>query len=327
MYFEDYDNKISVLAVVGPTATGKTRLAIRLAKMLDGAIISADSMQIYKNVSIGTNLPTKEELSGIPCYLINLIEPTDNYYFSVASFVEYAKDIIIKLHKLNKYPIICGGTGLYVDSLINNIEFFKDSKDDTIRRRFEEIYKYYGIEPLIKELSKVDQESLKKIHPNNVKRIIRSLEFYFTTGFKISDQVAISKIKRSIFKPTYVGLNYKNKENLKKAIKERTDSMLKKGLIDEVKNAIKKNYTKILDTAIGYKELLPYIRGEVALEDAVERLNINTRKYAKRQMTWFKRNEKIKWFYVDEYKDFENLYKDVSKYLKDYNCNTLPNRG
>ena len=323
MYPINFEDKIDVLAIVGPTATGKTRLSIKLAKILDGAIISADSMQVYKHVNIGTNVPTREELSGIPCYLTNLIEPTDKFHFSVASFSEYAKDVIIKLHKLNKYPIICGGTGLYVDSLINNVQFFKNTKDDAIRKKLEEIYVLYGVEPLIKKLSKVDPESFKKIHPNNVKRIIRSLEFYFVTGFKISDQVALSRIKGSMFDPIYIGLNYKSKENLKSAIKKRIDSMLKRGLIDEVKNAIEKKYTKILNTAIGYKEFLPYIKKEITLEEAVERFSINTRKYAKRQMTWFKKNEKTKWFYVDEYKNFDILCSKVCKYIEECNKNKL----
>lgn len=311
------DKKIDVLAIVGPTATGKTKLAIKLAKMLNGAIISADSMQVYKHANIGTATPTKEELENIPYYLVNLVEPTDEYFFSVASYVEYAKDIIFKLNVLEKYPIICGGTGLYVDSLVNNIHFFANTRNEKIRENLEKAYKIHGIKPLFEKLKEVDPESSKKIHPNNVKRIIRALEFYFATGLNITVQFERSRTKGKIFNPVYVGLNYKNKENLKKAINNRINKMLEKGLLAEVKNALKKNYKKIFNSAIGYKELVPYIENRITFSEALERLNINTRKYAKRQVTWFKRNKDIKWFYVDEYNSFESLLSCVYAYVKE----------
>lgn len=310
------DRKIDVLAIVGPTATGKTKLAIKLAKMLNGAIISADSMQVYKHINIGTATPTKEELEGVLCYLVNLIEPTDEYFFSVASFVSFAKDVIFKLNVLNKYPIICGGTGLYVDSLINNIHFFENTRNEEIRKKLETVYKLYGIEPLFKEFKEIDPEAAARIHPNNAKRVIRALEFYFTTGISIMAQVERSGIKGKIFNPIYVGLNYKNKENLKKAIYNRITKMLENGLLNEVKTALNRNYKKIFNAAIGYKEFVPYVEGKITFSEALEKVNINTRKYAKRQVTWFKRNKSIKWFYVDEYESFEDLLNCVYNYVK-----------
>lgn len=316
-YFFDYDSEklIDILAVVGPTATGKTRLAIELAKFFDGEVISADSAQIYKNMKIGTAKPSEEELGKIRYHLIDFLEPKDAEFFSVAEYVRLAKQKIFSIRGKKRYPIVCGGTGLYVDSLVENVNFFENAKDSVLRNKLQLICKRRGSDVLYKELEKIDPETAKKIHKNNVVRIIRALEFYVTSGFRIAKQVELSKLKK-IFNPTYVGLNYKNRENLVKSINKRVDCMVKDGLLQEALENFKDESNKVINKIIGYKELIEYFEGKSTLDEAIERIKIHTRQYAKRQMTWFKRNEKIKWFYIDEEGDFDSLFNNVKDYVK-----------
>lgn len=319
MYWPFYDvkkkGKIDVLAVVGPTATGKTKLAIALAKELKGEIISADSIQIYKDLNKGTAKPTQEELGDVNYFFIDFVDPRSAPSFSVATYVNIARSKIIKMKEYECYPIVCGGTGLYISSLLEGIFFFEKTRDNNVRRKIEIFVENRGKDCAYKELEKIDPITASNLHKNNTKRVIRALEFFAVTGYRISDQVKLSK-RESIFNAVYVGLKYKNKENLIKKINQRVDNMFKNGLVEEARYALREKYNKQAMSAIGYKEVIPYIYGEKSLAETIERVKINTRQYAKRQMTWFKkRNKGTKWFNVDEYQDFNDLISDVKEYV------------
>lgn len=305
--------KINILSIVGPTASGKTKISIELAKILDGEIISADSMQIYKDMNIGTAKPTKEEMQGIPHYLLDFLEVDKD--FSVAEFVNLAKDKIIDINNKKKLPIICGGTGLYINSLIDNISFTDQKTDPIIREKLICQFKKEGITPLIKELSTFDIESVQKIHPNDTFRIVRAIEFYKVTGKTMSQQIRDSKLKESLYNPIIIGLNYKNRDILYDKINKRVDLMVSEGLIEETKQILLKNPSKTALNAICYKEIFPYLNNECTKETAIENIKKSTRRYAKRQLTWFRKDERIKWIYVDAYNNFEEILEICTKYV------------
>lgn len=314
---ENSEKLIDLLVIVGPTATGKTHLAIELARDLSGEIVSADSVQVYKDLNIGTAKPSEDECKGVRYHCVDFID-LDCTDYSVAAYTDFAKKIIFSIYQKGLYPIVCGGTGLYVDSLVNNVRFLENAKDLLIRRKLELLYKNRGIDPIYRELLKIDPEAASKIHKNNVRKIIRALEVYLVSGFTISEQVKFSKSSK-MFNPVYVGLNYKNKENLIKSINSRVDAMMEMGLLEEVKELLKKGFKDFLKRVIGYRELVEYLEGNgsITLEESIEKIKIHTRQYAKRQMTWFKRNEKIKWFYVDEEGSFEDLFSHVKSYVEE----------
>lgn len=285
-----------VVVVVGPTASGKTSLAIDIAKRYGGEIVSADSMQIYKNMDIATAKPTKAELSEAKHHLISIVDADEE--FSVAMYKEKAleaiKDIIIK----GKLPIVVGGTGLYIDTLINNTTFLDYGKTD-IREKLEKEAEEQGIEALYERLKDIDHETYSRLHINDKKRIIRALELYYATGKTISEQDELSHLNESEYEWCVIGLNAEDRQFLYDRINLRVDMMLSEGLIDEAKEFYSLEHSKTAKQAIGYKELKPYLDGLVPLEDAVEKLKMETRRYAKRQLTWFRRNEKINWINID----------------------------
>lgn len=299
--------KIKILVIVGPTASGKTNLAVNLAKKLNGEVVSADSMQVYKEMDIGTAKPTPDEMQNIPHHLIDFLNLDEE--FSVADFVKLAEEKILDIAKRNKLPILCGGTGLYVNSLIDNVDFSIQNYDVQVRAELEERLKNEGINSLREELKRVDPEAFMSIHPNNTKRIIRALEMYKTSGINKTEQMKISRCNESPYDPFIIGLTCKNREKLYEKINKRVDLMLEKGLLDECQMILSKNCSKTALNAICYKEFIPYFDGEISLDEAVENLKRGTRKYAKRQLTWFKRDERINWVYVDDYDDFEEIAK------------------
>ena len=306
-------NKINVLVIVGPTASGKTKLSIELAKVFDGEIISADSMQIYKQMNIGTAKPTPSELKEVPHHLVDFLNVNET--FSVADYVYLAKNKIIDINLRNKLPIICGGTGLYVDSLINNVNFQKENSNLLIREKLNEIYQNHGIEPLLKRLSSIDKESFFRIHPSNVKRIIRAIEIYETTGITMTEQIKNSKAIESPYNPIFIGLDFKNRDILYSRINKRVDLMIENGLLDEAQKILNGNCSATAKEAICYKEFIPFFNGECTLDCAIENLKRATRRYAKRQRTWFKKNTRINWVFVDEYDDFEDFLKNCTKHI------------
>lgn len=289
-------NKPKILCVVGPTASGKTDYAVELALKCGGEVVSCDSMQIYKHMDIGTAKPTADEMKGIKHHMIDIIEPNES--FSVARFSEMARECIDDILLRGKMPVLCGGTGLYFDSTINNINFIQMDTDEEYRKYLESAAKEFGNEYVYKILKRVDEESAESIHPNNLKRVIRALEIYKTTGKKKSE-LDKEQLSEPLYEPEITGL-MRDREVLYDRINKRVDIMMEKGLVEEVSELIKMG----IDTeatsmqAIGYKEIIEYLDGKTSLSDAVDKIKRESRRYAKRQLTWFKRNEKIHWINI-----------------------------
>lgn len=289
-------NKPLVVVVVGPTASGKTSLAIELAKLYDGEIVSADSMQIYKEMDIATAKPTEEEKEGIPHHLISIIGADED--FSVNQFRIEATKAIDGIIAKGKLPIVAGGTGFYVDTLVNNTEFLDYEKSD-IREKLEERCEREGISSLFTELKNIDPETAERLHENDTKRIIRALEVYYSTGKTISEQCRLSHLNESPYRFCLIGINAEDRQVLYDRINLRVDLMLQAGLLKEAEEFFSSDASKTAKQAIGYKELKPYFDGVCTLDEAIEKLKMETRRYAKRQLTWFRKRESINWIYID----------------------------
>lgn len=280
------NKKIPLVVIAGPTGVGKTAVSIELAKRFGAQIISADSMQIYRHMNIGTAKVTEAEAKGIVHHMIDIAEPTEN--FSVCDYVRICSGVITDLHERGILPIIAGGTGLYVDSLVNGVEFSPCCGDEEYREKLRKLADEKGADFLHDMLRRVDPVSADKIHANNVKRVIRALEYYHTEGEPISVHNARSKAAPSPYDCLYIYLT-RDREKLYERINTRVDAMIADGLVDEVSRLIAMGATadNTAMQAIGYKEIIAYLSGECTLDEAVEELKINTRHYAKRQMTWF----------------------------------------
>lgn len=305
---------IKVISIVGPTATGKTRLSVEIAKNLNGEIVSADSMQIYKGMTIATAAPTNDEKQGIKHHLMEFLSSDKS--FSVADYVVLAHKAIYDIYKADKLPILVGGTGLYVDSLLNNIKFTDNSYDIKVREKYTNLLEQYGVSYLLDKLKEIDIVSYNKLSNEvNAKRIIRALEFYEITGKTITEQNINSK-QDSPYNVIKIGLTCKDRELLYNRINERIDIMLENGLLKEAERVLNSDLSETAKKAIGYKELIPYFSGERSLEECIETLKMNTRRYAKRQLTWFRKDNDIKWLYIDEYENFEDLFNKALKIIK-----------
>lgn len=307
--------KIPLIVIGGPTATGKTRLSVELAKKLDGEIISADSMQIYRGMNIGTAKPTKEEMCGIPHHLMDIIEPTEN--FSVARFTALAHAAAEDINCRGKLPIVVGGTGLYIDSMVENITFF-DQYDDNhaLRAELQEKYDSGKAEEMYTELMKVDPETAEKFHHNNAVKLIRALEVYYNTGVTLSEWARRSHQNPSPYKTAYLVLNFADRNQLYQRIDLRVDQMITSGLVEEARKIYELNLPQgsTAGAAIGYKELFDYFDGKITLTEAADRIKLYSRRYAKRQLTWFKRNENAKW--LEASCSFEEVCKAAENYIK-----------
>lgn len=287
-----------VIAIVGPTASGKTALSVALAKHFNAEIISADSMQIYREMNIGTAKPSMEERRGIPHHLMGHISVEDSY--NVATYVKEARLILEDMKQRDILPIFCGGTGLYLDHLLNNTDFFDIPLDASVREKYELMAAEKGNSYIYDLLFKKDPILAEKLHPNDTKRVIRGLEVLDITGKRLSEMQQESRGER-LFDVLYIGLNYKDRSLLYDRINRRVDLMVEQGLMDEVQK-LKASFA-LSDTAraaIGYKELLDSMDANASLDDAVELIKQKSRNYAKRQQTWFGRNKDIHWFYRDE---------------------------
>ena len=304
------ENKVLVIA--GPTATGKTALSVRLAKELNTEIISADSIQIYKKLNIGSAKPDDAEKQGVVHHLMDFLEPDAIY--SVADYVKDAKEKIDELLASGKTPIITGGTGLYISSLVDNVEFSDGEIDTTLRDRLNEELKALGIDAMYERLKAIDPESAESIHPNNTKRVIRALEIYETTGKTKKEHEKVSKLKKSPYDFCLVGLNCE-REILYERINKRVDIMIEKGLINEVKEILSSGVSKDAQSmqGIGYKEVVMALSGEISEEECIELIKKNSRNYAKRQLTWFKRGN-YQWFDCLD----NDLYENVRKYIGEF---------
>ena len=288
------DQKITVYAVVGPTASGKSALALELCRRHGGEIISCDSMQLYRRMNIGTAKVTPEEQALGPHHMIDIAEPWES--FSCADYVGAADAVIRDIHSRGKLPVLCGGTGLYLDSLLRGVDFQPELTDESVREELLEFARVNGCEALHDELRTVDPESAEQIHPNNVKRVARALEIYRIGGVKKSEIDRCSQLEEPRFDIKCVGLFYSDREALYSRIEKRVDQMIEMGLEAETRRLFEEGVFDANATAaqaIGYKELLAYIRGEESLDEAVERLKMATRRYAKRQITWFSRKQYV----------------------------------
>ena len=290
--------KIPFVAVVGPTASGKTALSIALSKYLDAEVISADSMQIYKGMDIATAKPTEDEMGGIPHHLIGFVDI--NKKFSVAQYLNAARSCIEEIQSRNKKIVIAGGTGLYINSLVDNIQFDKEDNND-IRIQLTKEAEDFGASFMHEKLNKLDPEYASKLHENDLTRIIRGIEINLLFGHTMSEHLRLSREIDSPYNACMIGINYRDRQKLYERIDKRVDIMLENGLLDECKSFFGKfDAEKTAVQAIGYKELFPYLEGKISFDEAVENLKKATRNYAKRQLTWFRKDERIHWLYADE---------------------------
>ncbi len=284
--------KIPLIVVAGATASGKTRLAIDIANEFSGEIVSADSMQIYKYMDIGTAKPTAEERAECPHHLIDFVEPDAE--FSVADYTKLAHEVIADIAERNRLAVMCGGTGLYIDSVVKDITFGEMDTDYALRDELQKTAEYDGAEKLLSMLAEFDQVSAERLHPNNVRRIIRAIEFYKTTGIPISEHQEMTKQIESRYNAVIFCIDH-DREVLYDRINRRVDMMIENGLLEEVRRIMDMGYTKDLNSmkGIGYKEIMDYYNGQCTLEEAIEAVKQGSRRYAKRQLTWFRRNPDV----------------------------------
>lgn len=287
------DLKTKIIVVAGPTASGKTSLGIEIAKAVDGEIISADSMQVYQGMSIATAAPTESERAEVPHHLVEFLSRQENY--SVSDFCRLAKEKIADISSRGKTPVIVGGTGLFIDSLVDNIKFTEAETDFELRNELMQ----KSADELYDTLLKIDKEAALKIHKNNKSRVARAIEIYYTAGKTKTMQNEDSKKEESPFETLYLVLAYKNRETLYDRINRRVDMMIESGLVPEAERVLAESGSKTSAQAIGHKELKPYLDGEITLDTAVDNLKKETRHYAKRQITWFKRRENAVMIYMD----------------------------
>lgn len=309
--------KKPLIVIAGPTACGKTENSIQLAKKIGGEIISADSMQIYKYMDIGTAKIKKNEMENIPHYLIDELYPNDEY--NVMIFQQKAKQIIEQIYSRNKVPILVGGTGFYINALVYDNNFMETNKNAKIRSSLICFANKYGAMALHEKLDQIDHDSALAIHPNNVKRVVRALEFYYLTGLQISKHNLEEKIKKSPYNTAFFILNM-DRSQLYDRINIRVDKMLKNGLVEEVEFLLQKGYSSDLVSmkGLGYKEIIPFIKGEVSLESAAEELKKGTRHFAKRQLTWFRRQTDGYWIDVTN-KSIIEVQNEMLNYLYSLN--------
>lgn len=299
---QQYKTKKPLIILTGPTAVGKTKLSIELAKAVNGQMISADSMQVYRHMDIGTAKIRPEEMQGIPHYLIDVLDPWES--FDVVRFQTMAKEALEKIYTAGAIPIVVGGTGFYIQALLYDIDFDENDSETGYRTELQVFADLHGSEALHDRLRQVDEKSALMIHPNNVKRVIRALEFYHQTGTRISEHNETQRQKESPYRFVYFVLD-DERERIYRRIDQRIDQMLDQGLVAEVKQLRDMGCTRDMVSmqGLGYKEILAYIDGECTLEEAVYILKRDTRHFAKRQLTWFRREHEVRWIERQEYPD------------------------
>ena len=303
-----------VIVLAGPTASGKTALSIELAKLYNGEIVSADSMQIYKHMDIGTAKATKEEQARAVHHMIDIIEPYEDY--SVSRYVEDAEKCCRDIISRGKMPIICGGTGLYIDSLLSGRSFAQTEEDNSVRDELSNEYDRIGGEEMLKKLSLVDPERAEKLHPSDKRRIVRALEIFRLTGMTISEHDAATKALPPRFDAKTIVLNFKDRQDLYDRINLRVDLMEELGLFEEVKTLLESGLDDKCTAmqAIGYKEAVQALRGEISREEALEQIKMGSRRYAKRQLTWFRRSENALWINWDRQPDIAAALCEIKEF-------------
>lgn len=309
--------KKPMIILTGPTAVGKTALSIDLAKAINGAIISADSMQVYRHMDIGSAKITKEEMQDIPHYLIDVLEPQEEFH--VVKFVELAKAALDEIYANGQIPIVTGGTGFYIQALLYDIDFTDQECDEAYRESLAQIAKEKGVDALHEMLREIDPKSAEAIHANNVKRVIRALEFYHLSGQRISEHNETEREKTSPYQFAYFVLT-DDRAHLYKRIEKRVDLMMEQGLLDEVKKLKAMGYHRDMVSmqGLGYKEILDALDGKITLDEAVLKIKKETRHFAKRQLTWFKRERDVIWFDKEKY-DYRDdaILRDMIQILKE----------
>lgn len=309
--------KKPLIILTGPTAVGKTKASIGLAKAIGGEIISADSMQVYRHMDIGSAKITKEEMADVPHYLIDVLEPEEEFH--VVRFQQMAKAAMTDIYSRGKIPIIVGGTGFYIQALLYDIDFTENEGDSVYREKLEALAKEKGAAYLHGQLAMVDPKSAEEIHANNIKRVIRALEFYHQTGQKISEHNERERQKESPYQFCYFVLNDR-RECLYERIDQRVDQMIRNGLVQEVQALKERGCTKQMVSmqGLGYKEIFSYLEGDCSLEEAVYIIKRDTRHFAKRQLTWFKRERDVIWVQKDELNyDDEKLLQSLLESIKE----------
>ena len=295
--------------IAGPTASGKTALAVRLAGAIHGEVVSADSMQIYDEVSVGTARPTIEEMQGVPHHLLGFLPLQAKY--SVAQYLEDAHGVFADIYSRNATPVMCGGTGLYIQSFMENRQLFSENPDPGLRQKYLQIAEEQGTEALLSRLREVDPDTAARLHQNDLHRIIRALEVFDTTGRTITEQTALSLSKPSPYVPCLFILDFRDRQKLYDRINHRVDVMLENGLLEEARRILQTDPDATVTQAIGYKEFEAYFDGSATLSEAANKLRQQTRRYAKRQLSWFRRMSNAQTFWVDDYNNLDDLVTDV----------------
>lgn len=309
-------SKPRVVAVGGPTASGKTALSVALAKVFDGEIINADSMQIYKNLDVGTAKPTTQEQQGIPHHLLGFLPPETP--FSVADFTAAADPLVREISAHGKLPLVVGGTGLYITSLLNGVTFAPEKLDPTIRARLQAQAEVEGSAALYAQLQAVDPDYAAQVHPNNLPRVIRALELFEATGRKMSEERVNARAAEPPYRALCLCLTCRDRAALYDRIGRRVDLMMENGVLDEARQVYDhRDSYRTAAQAIGYKEFFPYFEGTASLDDCTERLKQATRNYAKRQLTWFRRQNDAVWLYLDEENVVDHACALVRAFLQD----------
>lgn len=298
------NNKPPILVVAGPTASGKTALGIALAKLYNGEVVSADSMQIYKGLDIATAKPTIDEMDGIPHHLIGFLGRNQN--FSVAEYVKLAYQKFDDIYSRGRLPIVVGGTGLYITSMMDNIQFVEIETNQDIRDRLQLEAQTYGKAYLLNKLYDIDVQTAKTLHENNMGRIIRALEVYELTGKTMTELKVESRSIETPYRWLPFGINFEDRSILYDRINKRVDTMVQNGLIEECLNVYNQGDMKTSNQAIGYKELVPYFENKATLTECLDIIKQETRHYAKRQLTWFRKDNRINWIMAD---NFDTIHK------------------
>lgn len=305
--------KIPLVVVVGPTASGKTAIAVEIAKKFNGEIVSADSMQIYKGMSIATAKPTVEEMQGIKHYLIDFLEPERD--FSVADYVKLARKSIDEIYSKGKLPIVVGGTGLYVNSLIDNVIFDDTCSNTKLRDELYKTAKEKGNHYLWEKLKEIDPQTADKVHENNLSRVVRAIEVFNETGVPLSQHKINSRREETPFDFVIIGLTFSDRKKLYERIEKRVDIMAENGMIEEAREIFDSCKLSTAHQAIGYKELIPYFEGKDSLGNCLDKIKLETRHYAKRQLTWFRRDDRINWFEIDKFVNYQEFQNKIENFV------------
>ncbi len=311
--------KKNLIILLGPTAIGKTDLSLKLAEQINGEIVSCDSMQIYKYMDVGSAKVSKMEQTRVKHHLIDIVYPDEEY--TVADYKRDAENIINSLNDLGKVPIVTGGTGLYINSLVYKLNFTTAEPDYQLRERLEKMAETDGVDKVFDILKSIDAETSEKLHPNDIKRVIRAIEIYEQSGITMGEYNKNFRTEVEDYNLYMIGLNM-DREKLYERINLRVDLMMEAGLLEEVKSLIEKGYTKDLISmqGIGYKEVMDYFEDRMTLEDTIDLVKQKSRNYAKRQLTWFRRDDRINWYNKDEFSSEDEL---LEKILEDIRKNNL----